>query len=36
MATKKKKSKSLKKPTALTHTKPLVDKGFDVLKLKPW
>jgi hypothetical protein len=36
MPTKKKKAKSLKKPKALAHTKPLTDKGFDVLKLKPW
>jgi hypothetical protein len=36
MASKKKKAKSLKKPKALPHTRPLTDKGFDVLKLKPW
>ena len=36
MAAKKKKAKGLKKPKALTHVKPLTDKGFDVLKLKPW
>jgi hypothetical protein len=34
MASKKKKGKSLKKPKALPHTRPLT--GYDVLKLKPW